>query len=126
MTTKNRMGWLALVFGALASLFWSATALGEYPPQIYDGVTKEQLSQFAERQGWKAELDQGPSLTIRAGDQRVYILVLHCGERGACKSGLIRDMSYHFIKSPEGACSFWHWNIEAKGATCFGPSCVTL
>jgi hypothetical protein len=120
------MGWLAPVFAALASLFWPAAALGEDRAQVYDGITKEQLAQFAERQGWKVESSQGPSITFQIGDQRVYILMLDCAAGGSCRSGLIQDMTYHFIKSPEGACSFWHWNIEAKGATGFGPSYVTL
>jgi hypothetical protein len=125
MTAQCSAVWPAVAFGVLATLCWPVDADAD-PPQVYDGMTKEQLAQFAERQGWQTEQGAGPSLTIRVGDQRVYILMLNCGEGGSCRSGLIQDMSYHFIKSAEGACGFWHWNIEAKGATGFGPSYVTL
>jgi hypothetical protein len=34
-------------------------------------------------------------------------------------------MTYYFLKGPKAGC-LWHWNLESKGATGFGPSYVTL
>lgn len=118
---------IAIASVLAATLLLASASLGAEPPQIHDRMTKEQLAQFAERQGWQAEVSQlGTSVTIHAGDRRVYILMLGCGEGGSCQSGLIQDMTYHFIESPHHACTFWHWNLEAKGATGFGPNYVTL
>jgi len=128
MTACMRRGWsiVVVVVAAAAALFSSHAALCAEPPAIYDGMTKEQLVQFAKRQGWETEQGGGPSLTIRIGDQRVYILLRDCREDGTCQSGLIRDMSYYFIESDSPACTFWHWNLDSKGATGFGPDYVTL
>jgi hypothetical protein len=40
------------------------------------------------------------------------------------RSGLIRETTYFFIS--EAGCSLWHWNMESRGATGYGPDYVTL
>jgi len=94
---------------------------------VYDGMTKHELAEFAKRQGWRAEVNAaGASLTIHAGGQRADVTMLDCAMDGRCNSGIIRAMSYYFIKDPGWDCNFWHWNLDSKGATGFGPNYVSL
>lgn len=114
-----------LATGMFALLAWTGASFAA--PQVHDGMTKHQLAEFAERQGWQPETaGAGNFVTIRAGDESVHIVMLDCDAGGLCRSGLIRHQSYYFLRSPGGACNFWHWNYDVKGATGFGPDYVTL
>jgi hypothetical protein len=111
---------------ACALLACSPSAAAD-PLHVYDGMTPRQLADFAERQGWRANVSTtGASLAIHADGNRINITMLGCGEDGSCGSGIIRDTTYYFLEAPHGACHFWHWNLETKGATGFGPNYVTL
>lgn len=115
-----------IVLAVLALLAWPGLAFGG-EPLVHDGMTKQQLGAFAGHQGWQADTSgSGNDVTIRAGDRSAHVTMMDCDDGGSCRSGLIRDQSYYFIKTPGGACSLWHWNLEANGATGFGPNYVTL
>jgi hypothetical protein len=116
----------AVVFGVVLAGS-NAAAAAEAPP-IHDGLTADQLAAFAVRQGLRAEVGgSGRYVTIYAGDPEtlVPIVMTDCDPDGACRGGLIQNISCYFVQ-PDGACSFWHWNLEAHGATGFGPDYVTL
>lgn len=109
----------------LLALLLACAGTGLGAERVYDGMTERELADFAERQGWRTEVSQR-SVVIHAGEARIDVNLLECGEKGPCKSGILRDTSYYFIKEPRAACSFWHWNLETRGATGFGPDYVTL
>jgi hypothetical protein len=47
-----------------------------------------------------------------------------CDPAKRCMSGVVRDLTYHFVEPDRHG--FWHWNLKTLGATGFGPSYVTL
>lgn len=108
---------------AAAALAVSATAATAQ--QVYQGMTADELTAFAERQGWSAEkMAGGAVLDIRVGESSAVIELFDCDEGLRCRAGVIRTISYHFL-TPDRY-GFWHWNLENHGATGHGPSYVTL
>ncbi len=47
-----------------------------------------------------------------------------CDQDMRCTTGIIQHMTYYALR-PDSY-GFWHWNLERRGATGFGPSYVTL
>jgi hypothetical protein len=119
-------GAIAHLLAAAALVLCSAGWARADASQVYDGMTLRQLAEFAGRQGWRAEVGAGMNLTVHADGQRAHVTMLDCDQDGRCKAGVIRNMSYYFIKTPRGACDLWHWNLDSRGATGFGPNYVSL
>lgn len=116
-----------LVFPAL---LMSAGGAQAETPRIYDGITQGELIAFAKGQGWEAE----PWSGARAVRLRIHpnaaetsasaiLYMTHCDAADRCRAGLLRSMSYYFIKQRD---FFWHWNQTHLGATGFSENYVTL
>ncbi|KAB2941751.1 MAG: hypothetical protein K8F92_11590 [Hyphomicrobium sp.] len=118
----------ALVVLALALSFLQTPAWAE---KIYAGITPDELVDFARREGWKAGVES-PAAPVVVIDlegepttrRPIRIELSECDQHKRCMTGLLRDMTYYSLK-PE-AYGFWHWNLERRGATGFGPSYITL
>ena len=93
---------------------------------VYSGLTVGELAAFAMREGWNAQVHRdGPSVVrIDNATRSIRIEMFDCDRRKRCKSGLIQDQTYYALKPDRYG--FWHWNLERRGATGFGPSYVTL
>lgn len=93
---------------------------------IYSGMTANELAAFAQGEGWQAQINRlaNPVVTIRRDGRPIRIEMFDCDENNRCKAGVIRDLTYYFVK-PDSY-GFWHWNLALQGATGFGPSYVTL
>ncbi|HEX9770098.1 MAG TPA: hypothetical protein VGA50_13075 [Kiloniellales bacterium] len=124
---SRRQYWSAMLASALL-LGGSAAGVAAESPEVHDGLTADELAAFAGRQGWRAEISGGGRhVTIYAGDKetRLPIVMLDCDSEGKCRAGLIQEITYYFLGS-DWFCTLWHWNLEARGATGFGPGYVTL
>lgn len=111
---------------ALAMLFITVLPGHAKVETVYSGMTADELVAFARNEGWEAERSSALSqdVTIRASGQSIRIEMFDCDERKRCMSGILRDLTYYFLEPDRYG--FWHWNLERRGATGFGPSYVTL
>ena len=115
-----------LIFCVLTTHSSNAEARAE---TVHRGMTPQELIEFAQREGWlatRAKLGR-PAVTIQiTGKAQATVLLLECDGTGRCMSGVIRRMSYHFLRTNAGHRYLWHWNQKNHGATGFGPNYITL
>jgi hypothetical protein len=110
---------------ALSAAMLLAVPAAAEDEQVYDGMTAEELADFAAGEGWEADIRLGGGVVeMRTDGRPVHIELLDCDADGRCKSGVIRDVTYYFLEPSHSG--FWHWNLENRGATGYGPSYVTL
>jgi hypothetical protein len=113
------------VFG-LALILLQTPAMAE---KIYAGITPDELAGFARGEGWKVSVESRapPVVVIELEDKPirpVRIEMSGCDQDMRCTTGIIQHMTYYALRP--GPYGFWHWNLERRGATGFGPSYVTL
>ncbi len=111
---------------ALAGLMFAVAVSAHADDVIHDGMTAAELAAFGRRQGWSVDetVSSGSTVVFRIDNTLAHIQLYDCDGERRCGSGVIRDISYHFLRpTPHG---FWHWNLGVNGATGFGPGYVTL
>jgi hypothetical protein len=108
---------------AAASLCLVSPAVAQ-APKVYNGITADELMALAAKEGWRAMRSSATSLSFELDRQHASITLLNCDKAGRCVSGVMRNISYHFIG--RGDRNLWHWNLRTEGATGFGPVYVTL